>query len=55
MSKFSIDVNDFHANIHECKSKHCKVLIIFDDMIADVLRNRKFTQGVSKLLFVQEN
>ena len=55
VSKFLIDVNDFHTNIDECKSKHCKVLIVFDDMIADMLRNRKFTQGVSKLLFVQED
>lgn len=31
--------------------KNCKALIVFDDIIPIMLRNRKFTQVVSELFF----
>ena len=43
-------MNDIYKNIEEYnpKKKH-KVLIVFDDMIADMLSNKKLSQIVTEL------
>ena len=40
--KSSNDMDDIYKNIEEYNSnKKCKILIVFDDMIADMLSNKK--------------
>ena len=40
--EYSIGMNDIYKNIEECNpSKKHKILIIFDDMISDMLSNKK--------------
>ena len=40
--KYSIGINDIYKNIEEYNpSKKRKILIIFDDMISDMLSNKK--------------
>ena len=44
---------DIYNNIEECNSnKELKLLIVFDDMIADMLGNRKLNPIVTEL-FIQ--
>ena len=39
-----------YENIEECNTnKKCKIIIIFDSMILDMLSNRKLNRIVSKL------
>ena len=40
--EYSYDMDDIHENIEEYKpNKQNKVLIVFDDIIADVFSNKK--------------
>ena len=40
--EYSYDMDDIHENVKEYKSnKQNKVLIVFDDIIADILSNKK--------------
>ena len=46
----SNDIDDIYKSIEECNSnKKRKVLIVFDDMIADVLSNKKLKPIVTEL------
>ena len=48
--EYSNDMNDIYKNIEECNpNKKRKKLIIFDDMIADMLSNRKLNPLVTEL------
>ena len=43
-------MNDIYENIEECNTnKKCKIIIVFDNMILDILSNRKLNRIVSKL------
>ena len=43
-------MRDVNENIEECnRSKKCDVLIIFDDMIADLISNKKLSPIVTEL------
>ena len=43
--EYSNDIEDIHKNIEECNSnKTRKILIVFDDMIDDMLSNKKLNQ-----------
>ena len=40
--EYSNDLDDIYKNIEECnRNKKAKVSIVFDDMIADILSNKK--------------
>ena len=42
-------MDDIYKNIEECNpNKKRKILIPFDDMIADMLNNKKFSQVVTE-------
>ena len=46
-------MNDVHENIDHCNSnRRRKILIVFDDMIADIMTNKKF-QSIVKELFIR--
>ena len=46
-------MGDVYENIHDCNpSRKRKILLVFDDMIADIMTNTKF-QAVIKELFVR--
>ena len=46
-------MDDIYENIHNYNSsRKRKILIVFDDMIADILTNKKF-QAVIKELFIR--
>ena len=46
-------MDDVDENIHDCNSsRKRKILIVFDDMIADIMRNKKF-QYIIKELFIR--
>ena len=48
--EYSNDIHDVYKNIDECNSrKKRKVLIIFDDMIADMIINKKLNSIVTEL------
>ena len=48
--EYSNDMDDIYKNIEEYNpNKKCKILIAFDDMIADMLSNRKFNSIVAEL------
>ena len=48
--KQSNDMDDIYENIEEYNpNKKCKILIVFDDMIADTLSNRKLNLIVTEL------
>ena len=50
--KYSNDVDDIYKNIEEYDpNKKWKILIVFDDMIADMLSNKKLYPIVSELFF----
>ena len=47
-------MDDIYNNIEEYNpNKKCKILIVFDDMIADMLSNKKLNPVVTKL-FIRE-
>ena len=49
--EFSNEMNDIYKNIEEYNSnKRGKILIVFDDMIADMLSNKKLNPKVNELL-----
>ena len=51
--KFSNDMNDIYKNIEEYSpNKKRKILIVFDDMIADMLSNKKLNPIVT-VLFIR--
>ena len=39
-------MQDVYKNIHEYNKKH-KILIVFDDMIADVINNKKLIKLIN--------
>ena len=44
-------MDDIYENIEECNTNiKCKILIVFDDIIADMLSNKKPYQIVTELL-----
>ena len=46
-------MDDVYQNIHDCNSsRKRKILIVFDDMIADIMTNKKF-QSIIKELFIR--
>ena len=46
-------MDDVYENIHDYNlSRKRKILIVFDDMIADIMTNKKF-QAVTKELFIR--
>ena len=48
--KYSNDVQDVYKNIEEYKiGKKCKVLIVFDYMIADMINYKKLNPAVTEL------
>ena len=48
--EYSNDMRDVYKNIDECKvDKDCKILIVFDDMIADIIKNKKLNSIVTEL------
>ena len=49
----SSTMDDIYENIHDCNpSRKRKILIVFDDMIADIMTNKKF-QAIIKELFIR--
>ena len=43
-------MNDIHTNIEKCSAnKKCKISTIFDDMIVDMLSNKKLNSIVTEL------
>ena len=49
--EYSNDMHDVNKNIHEYNpDKECKILIVFDDMIADMINNTKLNSIVTELL-----
>ena len=48
--EYSNDMDDIYKNIEECNpNKKLKILIVFDDMIADMLINKKLNPLVTEL------
>ena len=51
--KSSITMDNVYENIHDySSSRKRKILIVFDDIIADIITNRKF-QAIIKELFMR--
>ena len=49
-TEYSHDVDDIYKNIEEYnRNKKLKILIVFDDMIANMLDNKKFNPIVTEL------
>ena len=49
--EYSNDLDDIYQNIEEYNpNKKLKILIVFDDMIADTFSNKKLNQIVTELL-----
>ena len=49
-------MDNIYKNIVEYnRNKKRKILIVFDDMIADMLSNKKLNPTVTELLLEQEN
>ena len=49
-------MQDVYKNIKEYNAdKECKILIVFDDMIADMINNKKLNSIVTNLLLEAEN
>ena len=43
-------MHDVYKNINEYNvDKYCKILIVFDDMIADMIHNKKLNSTVTEL------
>ena len=54
-TEYSIDMDDIYKNFEEWNpNKKCKILIVFDDMIADVLSNKKRNPVVTELVIRDE-
>ena len=50
--KYSDNMNDVYANINNYnKNRDKKVLIVFDDMIADIEYNKNFKQIIKELFY----
>ena len=48
--EFSNDMHDLYKNIDDCNpDKEYKILIVFDDMIADMIHNKKLNSIVTEL------
>ena len=48
--EYSNDMQDVYKNIGEYNAdKECKILIVFDDMIADIINNKKLNSIVTEL------
>ena len=48
--EYSNDKQDVYKNIDECNAdKQRKILIVFDDMIADMINNKKLNSVVTEL------
>ena len=48
--EYSNDMQDVYKNIDEYNvDKECKILIVFDDMIADMINNKKLNSVVTEL------
>ena len=48
--EYSNDMQDVYKNIEECNlGRKCKVLIVLDDMIADMINNKKLNPVVTEL------
>ena len=48
--EYSIDMCDVYKNIDQYNiDKECKILIVFDDMIADIIKNKKLNSIVTEL------
>ena len=48
--EYSNDIQDVHKNIEDYNPiKKCKILIVFDDMIADMINNNKLNPVVTEL------
>ena len=51
--EYSDDMDDIYKNIEECNpNKKRKILIVFDDTIADMLSNKKLNPVVTELLII---
>ena len=51
--EFLNTIDDVYENIHDCNSSRKKeILIVFDDMIADIMTNKRF-QSIIKELFIR--
>ena len=49
-TEYSNNMHDVYKNIDECnKDKERKMLIVFDDMIADMINNKKLNSVVTEL------
>ena len=49
-TEYSNDMQDVYKNIEDYNpNKECKILIIFDDMIADIINNKKLNPVVTEL------
>ena len=49
-TEYSNDMHDVYKNIDECNpDKENKILIVFDDMIADMIHNKKLNSVVTEL------
>ena len=49
--EYSNDMQDVYKNIEDYNpGKKCKILIVFDDMIADMINNKKLNPVVTELL-----
>ena len=47
----SNDMQDVYKNIDECNAdKECKILMVFDDMIPDMINNKKLNSVIIELL-----
>ena len=52
--EYSNDMHDFYKNIDEYNpDKENKILIVFDDMIADMIHNKKLNSIITELLEVE--
>ena len=48
--EYSNDMPDIYKNINDCNNdKENKILIVFDDMIADMIHNKKLNSIVTEL------
>ena len=48
--EYSDDMDGIYKNIEECNpNKKCKILITFDDMVTDMLSNKKLNTIVTEL------
>ena len=50
--EYSSDICDIYKNIEYNPNKKHKILIVFADMIADMLNNKKLNPVVTELLFI---